>query len=311
MATTAAKPMLANGRVSVTCKQPQFLIPEIGRPWPFHIMVEPGGKWGVSEATIDPTLAAALLAYNRKNNRKQRPIAIERFSRDMIENRWRFTHEGIAFNTIAELVDGQHRLTCCINTGITFTTLVFFGFDEMEVVNTGTTRDATAAATIAGMDANKNDMSTLRNFLMGSTNYFSAFTNSEMLHKARVYAEVMAWCREVFKSTASSTRIISGPVRGAIARAYYHAPADKLIRFVDVLKLDTPAVEPGDRSAISLRNALEVGQLGGQAGRRDSFCKTQRAVQAFLGGEDLKLIRPVEADLFPLPSSERLDQVVN
>lgn len=301
----------ASGRPTATAQPQNFLIPDIGKPWPFAILYGPGGRWGVSEAIIDPEMAEILMQYNRPNNRKQKPHSIARFSRDMAEGRWRFTHEGIAFNSIAELIDGQHRLTSSIETKTQFRSLVFFGFDEMECVNTGGVRDAAAAATIIGLETNKGEMATLRNFLMGSSSVFAAYTNPEMIYHHRVHHKMLTWSRQVFSSFTGTSRIITAPVRGAICRAYYHVELKKLNRFIDVLRLEVPATEPGDRSAIALRNSIEGGS--NQAGtlvRRDTFCKTLRAIQAFCAGEDLKLVRPMDLDdIYPIPNEQQVAEL--
>lgn len=317
MTTRGAAIPIANGRTVVDrrsvapIQQTQFLIPEIGRPWPFHLMVEPSGQWAVSQAIIDSTMAAAMLVYNRSNNRKPKPASILRFKNDMISERWRLTHEGIAFNSIGELIDGQHRLKACVETECSFPSLVFFGFDEMGVVNTGTVRDAAAAAKIVGMDAENKDMATLRNFLMGSNNKFDGFTNSEMLENYVKHQTMLEWSREVFKTQGGGSKIITGPVRGAFARAYYHVEVSRLVRMADVLRLEVPATEPGDRSVISLRNAIEANpSQGGSLIRRDTYCKTLRTIQAYMAGEDLKIIRPVELDhLYPIPTAKEISTI--
>lgn len=67
---------------------------------------------------IDAAGAQELLARNvppqkgvAGTNRPQVSGAVPVLAQDMLEGRWYFSHQGIAFNVKGELIDGQHRLT--------------------------------------------------------------------------------------------------------------------------------------------------------------------------------------------------------
>lgn len=76
---------------------------------------------------ITPAIATDWLKLNTKNRRINR-TTIERYRRDMLEGRWRLTHQGIAFDSNSSLSDGQHRLEAVaqlpegsvININVTF-----------------------------------------------------------------------------------------------------------------------------------------------------------------------------------------------
>lgn len=58
---------------------------------------------------VTPDIAYQYLDHNTNNrNRKERQV--KRLASDMVRDRYRVTHEGLAFDTNGELVDGQHRL---------------------------------------------------------------------------------------------------------------------------------------------------------------------------------------------------------
>jgi len=83
--------------------------------------------------TITPSDAKTLLTYNEKN----RPIAPKssaRYASIMKEKNWRLNGDTIKLGN-QRLIDGQHRLTGCVNAGIPFETLVVAGLDA-EVFNT-------------------------------------------------------------------------------------------------------------------------------------------------------------------------------
>lgn len=81
--------------------------------------------------TVTPELAAEWLKKNITN----RPLSKAKdYAEDMKAGRWRLTHQGIAFNTAGQLIDGQNRLTAVIMSGKSIAMVVFFDC-EMESVD--------------------------------------------------------------------------------------------------------------------------------------------------------------------------------
>lgn len=75
---------------------------------------------------VDPGTAAHWL----QNNFVNRPISqdiIDAYARDMTNGVWVATHQGIAFNDQDHLIDGQHRLSAIVKSGITVRMMVTFG----------------------------------------------------------------------------------------------------------------------------------------------------------------------------------------
>ncbi len=75
---------------------------------------------------ISPQLAARYLELN-KNNRRLDKERVKLYARDMRTGKWALTHEGIAFNSTGDLVDGQTRLAAIIASGVTIQMLVTRG----------------------------------------------------------------------------------------------------------------------------------------------------------------------------------------
>jgi len=99
---------------------------------------------------ITPELASQFLKFN-KINRPLREAAIEQYALDMRKGHWVLNHQGIAFDTKGNLVDGQHRLHAIIMAGLTIKMLVTTGMEErlsrngvqvavMDTVDRGRTR---------------------------------------------------------------------------------------------------------------------------------------------------------------------------
>lgn len=104
--------------------------------------------------TITPDLAAKFLCKNQKN----RPLHIrhvKRLSRALIDGRWLVNGEPIIFANDGSLLDGQHRLHACIESGVSLRTAVVRGVDS----KTFTTIDVGAKRThadILGSAGHKN-----------------------------------------------------------------------------------------------------------------------------------------------------------
>jgi len=73
--------------------------------------------------TVTPTLATEWLATNHVN-RKLRSRDVEKYARDMTAGRWSMTGEPIKFSASGRLLDGQHRLSAIIRSGVEVKLLV-------------------------------------------------------------------------------------------------------------------------------------------------------------------------------------------
>ena len=90
---------------------------------------------------VDPDTARRWL----ENNFRNRPLkedVVTAYARDMLNGVWVPTHQGIAFNDRDELIDGQHRLTAIIQSGVTVRMMVTFGLPSRIDGSEMTTMDA-------------------------------------------------------------------------------------------------------------------------------------------------------------------------
>ena len=75
---------------------------------------------------ITPAVAKAWL----ENNFANRPLTrdtVKAYALDMKNGKWLRTHQGIAFNDLDELIDGQHRLSAVVSAGVPVVMMVTFG----------------------------------------------------------------------------------------------------------------------------------------------------------------------------------------
>lgn len=80
-------------------------------------------------ATITPEQAARLLARNHKN-RPLNPHHVSRMSADMQKGNWVVNGDAIRISDSGDLMDGQHRLSACISSGVAFDTVLVRGLQD-------------------------------------------------------------------------------------------------------------------------------------------------------------------------------------
>lgn len=297
------------GRYAATARPAiDYAMPDFGAPWAPEVTLLPNG-WGVSIATVGPGLAAAMLATNREDNRSRRRHTTARYAGDMRGGLWQLTHQGIAFDRRGRLCDGQHRLTACADSGAPFASLVFFGVgnnEEMAVLDTGANRSAADASTyVLGERVGNDVIAVARSFAHGPNRFRVTMTHAHLLGLIDTYRAGIWFYRRAFH--AGDKRYAPAPVRGAVVRAFYHADPDDLTRFVAVLAERLDPSEPRDRVIKQLRRIVVDGTTGNGLDRqRELYCKAQRAVAAYLGGEVIDRLFASEDDLFPLPSESQL-----
>ena len=100
---------------------------------------------------ITPDIAREYLTHNTKN-RKLRKTTVNSFARDMRMGKWQPTHQGIAFNTNGDLIDGQHTCAAVVVSGTTIWRLVatnvpteINGANPMDAIDTGNPRSVADA----------------------------------------------------------------------------------------------------------------------------------------------------------------------
>jgi hypothetical protein len=81
-------------------------------------------------AHITPELAKHLLGTTNHDNRPLKPAHIKMLSTALKNDEWMLNGETIVFSKSGRLLDGQHRLTACINTGKAFQTVIIKGIED-------------------------------------------------------------------------------------------------------------------------------------------------------------------------------------
>lgn len=100
-----------------------------------------------------PEMAMAVLAEFNNGNRSIKHTKVERFAAEMRDDNWLLTGDTIKFTDNGALGDGQHRLTACVRSGLTFRSHVVFGIEArcFHKMDRNTVRGPADVLQIAGL----------------------------------------------------------------------------------------------------------------------------------------------------------------
>jgi hypothetical protein len=112
--------------------------------------------------TIWPDEAKYILKHKNKINRNLSEIFVKKIANDILNDTFILTHQGIAFDTEGNLLDGQHRLAACIKANKPIKILVTYdvpkiyqssGVDlnSFEIIDSGRTRTVGQMLNIGGL----------------------------------------------------------------------------------------------------------------------------------------------------------------
>lgn len=147
--------------------------------------------------TITPVLAKDILESNIMN-RPLNQTTVQDYENQLRKGLWRLNGEPIIVSSGGVLLDGQHRLKACVNTGIPFETLFVSGVPEEAFPTIGTGRGRTAGdiLSIAGVSDYGNKAGIITryfNLVKGDT----TFNTKEGLRKTGVSkGEVLRFYQE-------------------------------------------------------------------------------------------------------------------
>lgn len=262
--------------------------------------------------TVTPKKAESWLNANT-SNRKMREGVAERYAEDMRSGRWTACPTPISFYEDGQLADGQHRLWAIVESGAAIKFPVARGLQRGDGLNidTGLGRSLVDNARISQSDDDlTNELIAVCRSIHDGTHAQQATSggkrqrsNAERLSIVMQHKEAGQWAC----SNGPRGRMLRNAIlMGAIGRAWYvEADKDRLRRFSDVI---TSGLYDGDgeTAAVAMRNyILTKPALNSAALWRDTFLKAQNAVQYFMRGKRLTVIKGVADEAYPLKKARQ------
>lgn len=176
--------------------------------------------------TITPEIAVKMLEQN-VSNRPIRQPRVNQYAESMKRGKWTLTGEGIKIGIpneqgVCELIDGQHRLWACVESGCAFDTWVMENVteDAKTFIDSGLPRSMGDVIGLAGMDHQNLRASTARlvlgwreGVLQNSNRWQVAVTRDKVLDYIRenydAQADAIRTAATVRRNTTGSTTAIA------------------------------------------------------------------------------------------------------
>lgn len=164
---------------------------------------------------ITPEYARELLEANSANQRNINRDALEKNSRALRDGKWVLNGESIILSTTSRLLDGQHRIHACANTGTGFWTILVTGVPDeyFATIDQGRTRSLTDVMTIND-DARHAHLPTtlvmLGNYLNKTLSNPRPMSNSECMDLKAMSPHLLdsvRWCHDNLKGIIAASRI--------------------------------------------------------------------------------------------------------
>lgn len=271
-------------------------------------------KWEV----ITPQIAKAYLACGVSNNRHINKMIVNKYKTDIANGNWMATHQGIAFDENGLLIDGQHRLTAIVESGVSVPMLVTRGVERpgLLVIDSGKTRTASDSLKISGYDVvirshNAHAFVKQLNVIKFGAQPSKIWTNDEILAELTKYYNLCNFV--VYKATHLKNRtrvsapelvavfsaLASGNVNASAVKAFFYGAYDA-------------KVGPGNynwQAALVLSREVEkVLFRGGKCSngpQQDRYEMTERAIYKFANNVS-RVNKRIGEEIYPAKQSDFL-----
>lgn len=245
---------------------------------------------------ITPEIAKRYLEKN-KANRHVDEFMVAKYARDIADNRWRSGTSDIVFLDDESLGDGQHRLLAIIKSGVGVLMGVKRGVpvESKIAFDSGKNRTFRDSVKLSeGVDKIHGIASSKIKQIISSVLTIErggvasrSLSNGEICDFADRFADGLLF---ISPFCVSNKKGVNSPVWAAFLGCFYHVDASQLDLFLRLFSGNADPREPHEVNPIRLKLSI----VSGTATRRDAaliYERTQRAVQAFINKEPLKMFR--------------------
>lgn len=257
----------------------------------------------ISTEMITPSAAAKLLEGNLNNRAIKRGL-VNALAASMTNGSWKLNGETIKIGANGRLIDGQHRLIACVQSGVSFRTVIARDMPEdiFDTVDTGITRSAADVLTCAGQP-NANVLAAAMGIVWRWQNGILGSTSTERMPKEE-FITMLEMHPDLQASTAPARRIsvYTGFVGPMTAFHYLFTKANpaKATEFFE--GLETGAGLQTGSPILALRNYManvRTSNYAGSARPKKVYAPIIKAWNAFCAGRQLSVIRFSVAETFP------------
>lgn len=239
---------------------------------------------------VTPEMASEWLKKNHSNRKINKQI-VSRYARTLSEDGWRLNGDTIKFDNKDGLIDGQHRLTACVETGVSFDAFVVRGVDRdvFDTIDIGKGRTAGDALFASGRTTNSSLVASIANLAIKLN------TNSLRLNRYIEPHTVRAWVEANASVEFAAERVMSmrflgfGPVLGLTYFMAMRENPEKADQFFTQLTSGENLTK-GD-PAHTLRETLIKHKSDRGYHKADVLAMCLTAWRSFLSGKPLPVLK--------------------
>lgn len=248
--------------------------------------------------TMTPEWAARLLERNTRN----RPVKrnnLAKISRAMREGRFAFNGEAIQIDIHGDLLNGQHRLWACLETGVSFQTVLVEGLppETQDTMDSGSHRGSADQLHLHGF-SNATALAGVIRQVFGyleGTGQGALVDASQMLEFIERHPDI----GDIVSLSCRARSIVQPSILGAVLWLGSRTPANhfRLEAFVEPLE-HGDGLSSGD-PRLALRNNMINMRMrnNGRAPRPDyAMAVTTHAWNAFISGRNVQLVKAMVGD---------------
>jgi len=249
-----------------------------------------GNDMKITQETITPSIAARLLERNPMN-RNLRLTVVNGYARDMKSGRWQVNGDAIRLNNAGELIDGQHRLSACVKSGVPFHTVVIRGVDDdaRATIDGGAKRKHGDRLQMRGVENASQISSTLRMLygLATGDGYSANNTSQELDAIFQAHPDVAYSVQKM----CHAFRGLNSPLCAAHYIATWSGHGDRAMAMHEVWSSGVPDYA-GDPMHLVRERIIRTQGTPTELARNVKLRLLCRAYPAFLRSEPVKVVRP-------------------
>ena len=275
--------------------------------WEEIAIFSPEPRMYVVDVTVE---AAVKWLEGNTHNRPIRDGRVSQYAGDIKAGHWRFTHQGICFDRNGTLIDGQHRLYAVLEANRPARMAVWVGMDPAThaFIDEGLSRSVVDVLRLSGNgNISPYKAAAARRMVIG-VRTFVTLSRQDQIDFIKEHDKALTFVIEEVFQKRKVQRVMPAPVGAVMARAFYHEDHDRLIEFGAII-LDGITSSQKDVAAVLLRSWLLAGTPTDRsvsvAREALIYMKAQRALVAFIAGEQMRNLYPMRDEYWALPGEAR------
>lgn len=250
---------------------------------------------------MNPVVARWMLLLNVRNPRPIKPLLVQLYQSEMGSGGWDAlnpTHQGLAFDDLGHLTDGQHRLMAIIGSGFEGWFMVTFGVAASAVIDVGRTRtlgDAVRLSTSCVEADVAADVAAIVSIIADSSGRQRASKRERVEIYKRIRVNV-DFAVELKREVGGRPQLGRAPIWAAVAVADLAGVARGTLRsFARIMGDGQRTDNDGSVSVMRLRDRV-LTTTRSRISAREEFLLAQRVIKALASGKQLtKFYVPEEA----------------